>query len=155
MLNRLTLFDLFIHCLLLQDYLAGWEYQVRCERSCSVKDPRRGFSYNKELSYRREKVFYRDVFSYFLVLHVLIWWTDLSTSVNVLVEILALKNFQKTATQIWWVTKKMISRTSKTPFTTFWTRYSWIKINSTVELAHKNGKAKTSRSTWNVFAHQN
>ena len=50
-----------------------------------------------------------------------------------------------------WVTKKMVSRTSKTPIPKFWKRYSWIKINSTVELACKNGKAKTSRSTWNVL----
>ena len=40
--------------------------------------------------------------------------------------------------------KKMIFRTSKTPIPAFSTRYSWIKINGTVELAHKNGKAKTS-----------
>ena len=49
----------------------------------------------------------------------------------------------------------MISGASKTPFPAFWIRYSWIKINSTIELANENGKAKTSRSTWNVFAHQN
>ena len=52
------------------NYLVGWEYQVLYERDCSAKDLRRSFSYNKKLSYRREKVFYRDVFSYFLVLHV-------------------------------------------------------------------------------------
>ena len=51
--------------------------------------------------------------------------------------------------------KKMISRASKTPFPAFWTRCSWIKINSTIELVNENGKVKTSRSTWNVFAHQN
>ena len=46
---------------------------------------------------------------------------------------------------------KMISRTSKTPISTFWTRYSLIKINSIIELAHKNRKAKTSTSTWNFL----
>ena len=43
--------------------------------------------------------------------------------------------------------KKMISKASKTPFPKFWSRYSWIKINGTIELANENGKAKTSKTT--------